>query len=78
MRRLKSVALATMLVCAFGVGIRAGDIGTPGLLSSSAGDIGTPGSTASGDMGSPGDNCDSTYTSSDVMIDILFAAITLY
>jgi hypothetical protein len=40
MNQVKSLILAAFLVCALGIGVRAGDIGTPGVKP--AGDIGTP------------------------------------
>jgi hypothetical protein len=65
MKQVKSLILAAFLICTLSLGVRAGDIGSPGIYTS--GDIGSPGAastTLTSNEASP-DTTDASMESGD-------------
>ncbi len=92
MQKIKSLIVAAILVCSLSVGVRAGDIGTPGYVpptgpstSSATGDIGTPGmqcpdteATATQQEFTTTETYDFYNYSSDFMLYMFWTALTLF
>lgn len=85
MQKIKCLIVAAVLVCSLSLGVRAGDIGTPGYV--------PPTDPVTGDIGTPGMECPDTdvnqqeFTtegydyydySSDFMLYMYWTALTLF
>lgn len=85
MNRIKSLIVAAVLVCSLSIGVRAGDIGTPGYVpptNPATGDIGTPGcefpdETSTQEEFATSDPYEYNY-SSDYMLYLFWTALTLF
>jgi len=82
MKQVKSLILAAFLICTLASGVRAGDIGSPGM--STSGDIGSPGAastTMPSNENTASDGTDASLVSSDSTTsfgDLVFALLEVF
>ncbi len=78
MKQVKSLVLAVSLVFALSAGAHGGDIGSPGITPPIPGDIGSPTATmTSVDPNTATDSSDSSDLSSQLVLEIVLALLTL-
>lgn len=82
MKQVKSLVLAVFLVLTISVGAHGGDIGSPGIKTTTSGDIGSPTATSTTNV-YPGDDTSGTDTDStsdledSLLVDMMVALLSL-
>jgi hypothetical protein len=81
MKQVKSLVLAAILVCTLSAGVQAGDMGSPGIKTTTSGDKGSQGSKATTTLENDGLGATTTDTSSSelspIMLEIWLALLAL-
>ena len=79
MKQVKSLVLAVFLVLTISVGAHGGDIGSPGIKTTTSGDNGSPTATSTTNV-YPGDDTsgtDTDSTSDSLLVDMMVALLSL-